>query len=98
MMFWFGHMNGWGWFVMSLSTLLFWAVIIAVGVLLFQALARPKSPGGGHSSWQKTPPGSGPEQVLAERYARGEIDDEEYHRRLAVLRGSPMDAAKPSAP
>jgi len=27
-----------------------------------------------------------PEQVLAERFARGEIDDEEYRARLAVLR------------
>lgn len=27
------------------------------------------------------------ERVLAERYARSEIDDEEYQRRLAVLRG-----------
>ncbi|MEU6591658.1 SHOCT domain-containing protein [Streptomyces sp. NPDC046881] len=36
--------------------------------------------------------------MLAGRYARGEIDDEEYHRRLAVLRGSPTDPVKPSAP
>ncbi|MFE8946895.1 SHOCT domain-containing protein [Streptomyces sp. NPDC007856] len=99
MMFWYGHgMNGWGWFVMSLSTLLFWALILTVGVLLFRALARPTPPGGGHSSWQKAPSGSGPEQILAERYARGEIDDEEYHRRLATLRGSSTDAAKPAAP
>ncbi|MBA2807739.1 SHOCT domain-containing protein [Streptomyces sp. KM273126] len=37
------------------------------------------------------PPGprSGPEQILAERYARGEIDEEEYERRMATLRGSP---------
>ena len=26
-----------------------------------------------------------PERVLAERFARGEIDEEEYHRRLDVL-------------
>ena len=28
----------------------------------------------------------GPERMLAERYARGEIDEEEYRERLAVLR------------
>ncbi|MFI0716705.1 SHOCT domain-containing protein [Streptomyces inhibens] len=33
--------------------------------------------------------GPTPEQILAERYARGEIDEEEYQRRLATLRGSP---------
>ncbi|QJY48987.1 SHOCT domain-containing protein [Pseudonocardia broussonetiae] len=27
--------------------------------------------------------------VLAERFARGEIDEEEYRRRTAVLRGDP---------
>ncbi|MFF4209541.1 SHOCT domain-containing protein [Streptomyces sp. NPDC001796] len=98
MMFWYGHgMNGWGWFVMSIGTLLFWALLIILGVLLFRALVRPTPPGGWHGTWQKTPPGSGPEQILAERYARGEIDDEEYHRRLATLRGSPADAGRPSA-
>jgi putative membrane protein len=28
----------------------------------------------------------GAEQILAERYARGEIDDEEYRQRLDTLR------------
>lgn len=33
-----------------------------------------------------------PEELLAERYAKGEIDDEEYARRLAVLRlGPPLE-------
>jgi putative membrane protein len=32
------------------------------------------------------PPASGsPQQLLADRFARGEIDEEEYRRRLAVL-------------
>ncbi|WP_020525278.1 SHOCT domain-containing protein [Catelliglobosispora koreensis] len=29
------------------------------------------------------------QQILARRYAAGEIDDEEYQRRLRVLRGQP---------
>ena len=34
-----------------------------------------------------------PEQVLAERFARGEIDESEYAQRLSVLRvGPPMYA------
>jgi putative membrane protein len=32
---------------------------------------------------------SRPEQILAQRFARGEIDEEEYRRRVAVVRGSP---------
>ncbi|MGW2651003.1 SHOCT domain-containing protein [Streptomyces sp. NPDC001393] len=97
-MFWYGHgMNGWVWFMMSLGTLLFWALIIVVGVLVFRALARPTPPGREHHPWPQTPPGSGPEQILAERYARGEIDEEEYHRRLTTLRGSPPGGSKPPA-
>ena len=83
-MFWYhGGMNGWGWFVMSLGTLLFWGVLVAAGVLLFRSLNRvPRDvhhPGAG----------STPEQLLAERFARGEIDEDEYRRRLSVLRGEP---------
>jgi putative membrane protein len=33
-----------------------------------------------------------PEQILAERFARGELDEAEYAQRLAVLRvGPPLD-------
>ncbi|MFI9201609.1 SHOCT domain-containing protein [Streptomyces sp. NPDC053048] len=49
----------------------------------------------GHTGWHKEPPPSSPEQILAERYARGEIDEEEYQRRLATLRGSPPGPPEP---
>jgi putative membrane protein len=81
-MFWYhGGTNGWGWLVMSVGTLLFWAVLVAAGVLFFRALNR--GPGDlRHSGARNTP-----EQLLAERFARGEIDEDEYRRRLSVLRG-----------
>jgi putative membrane protein len=102
-MFWYGHdPGGWGWFAMSAGMILFWAVLITVGVLLFRALSRP---GGGQRASYDTPPTHNtppthdtpsqrprhdlppaPEQVLAERFARGEIDEDEYRRRLGVLR------------
>ncbi len=98
-MFWYGHgMNGWGWFAMSISMVVFWALIIAIGVLLYRALARPTSPGGGPTTWHKTPPPDSPQQILAERYARGEIDEEEYERRLATLRRSPPRSPGPPSP
>ncbi|MGI5133262.1 MULTISPECIES: SHOCT domain-containing protein [unclassified Streptomyces] len=68
-------MNGWGWFVGSGSAILFLTLV----VLLVRAMNR----GSGHVHSHA---GSLPEQVLAERFARGEIDEEEYRRRLAVLR------------
>lgn len=82
MMFWHGHgVSAWGWFVMTVGMVLFWALIIAVAVLLFRALSRPQD-------GVRTPAGPPTaQQLLAERFARGEIDDEEYRRRLAVLRG-----------
>ncbi|WP_211266209.1 SHOCT domain-containing protein, partial [Streptomyces catenulae] len=55
-----------------------------------------------HPTWGTPPPPPGTpgrplpaEQILAERYARGEIDEEEYHRRLTTLRGSPSGTTEP---
>ncbi|CAL9656518.1 hypothetical protein SUDANB105_06825 [Streptomyces sp. enrichment culture] len=89
-MFWYDHdLSGWGWFAMSASMIVFWALIISLGVLLFRALARAGD--------TKTPTGTrgaDPEKLLAERFARGEIDEEEYDRRLTVLRGCAGDRAR----
>lgn len=85
MMFWYGHgMSGWGWVGMTLSMILFWALIITAGILLYRAL----SSGSEHSRERGAPARPSPEEVLAERFARGEIDEEEYRRRLTTLRGS----------
>jgi putative membrane protein len=81
MMYWYGPgMGGWGYALMALSMLLFWGLIIGAIVALVRYLrdAGPTSPA-------VTTPKS-PEQILADRFARGEIDEEEYQRRLAVLR------------
>ncbi|WP_426513786.1 SHOCT domain-containing protein [Dactylosporangium sp. McL0621] len=51
--------------------------LAAAGVVVY-ALRRPGSPDSGRDA----------AAILAERYARGEIDDEEYHRRLNRLRTS----------
>lgn len=96
-MFWYDHHNvsGWGWFTMSVGMILFWAVLITLGVLLFRALARSgDAPTTSPTSPMSTgAPSHGPvrptaEQLLAERYARGEIDEDEYRHRLAVLHGT----------
>jgi putative membrane protein len=47
-------------------------------VLIFRGL------GGG----RRRPDRADPEQTLAERFAAGEIDEEEYHRRLETLRSA----------
>ena len=83
-MMWFGdHMSGWGYALMGVGTLLFWGVIIAGIVVLVRYLSRGDAQGGARAA--DRPPTA--EQVLAERFARGEIDEEEYRRRLDTLRG-----------
>jgi putative membrane protein len=65
---------------MTLGMVAFWALLIAVVVWLVRGLDRRQA---GTPSAQRP----GPEQVLAERFARGEIDEQEFNDRLAALRG-----------
>ncbi|GAB2922430.1 SHOCT domain-containing protein [Streptomyces heilongjiangensis] len=86
-MFWYGHdLSGWGWFVMSTGMILFWAALIAFGVMLFRYLSGPSRTDGTGTSTGGPRPGHSPEELLAERFARGDIDEDEYRRRLTVLR------------
>lgn len=82
MMFWYDHdMGGWGYAGMGIGMVLFWALII-VGIV---ALVRFS----GRSQQNARPQPSevaAPEEVLAARFARGEISDTEYRERVAVLR------------
>ncbi|WP_078964083.1 SHOCT domain-containing protein [Streptomyces durhamensis] len=91
-MFWYGHgASGWGWFAMPVGIVLFWVLLITLDVLLYRSRA-PRERGNRASSRH---PGTSPEQLLAERFARGEIDEDEYRRRLTVLRGGGRDSPAP---
>lgn len=79
MMWWYGPgMSGWGYALMTVSMVLFWALIIFGAIALVRYLAR------GDRAVASRPT---PEQLLAERFARGEIDEHEYDQRLDTLRG-----------
>jgi putative membrane protein len=71
--------GGWG-VLMVLSMVAFWALLAAVGVALYRLReTEPRTvptPGGVTDA----------EEVLARRFAVGEIDESEYAARLAVLR------------
>jgi putative membrane protein len=87
MMWWYGNpMSGWGALFMTINTALFWSLIILGVIALFRYLNR---------SDRATTSRSTPEQVLAERFARGEIDEQEYHQRLDTLRGISWPGARP---
>jgi putative membrane protein len=74
---WWWHNSGWAWVWMSVMMVAFWAFVVAAVVLVARAL---KNPQGG--DWWARPPARSPQDILAERYARAEIDSEEYRRRL----------------
>ncbi len=73
-----GHMMGGGWIFGPVMMILFVAVIVAVVVLVIRWLGGV---GGG--------PGPRPKaalDILEERFARGEIDQDEFEQRGQVLR------------
>ncbi len=80
-MYWGNHgMNGWGYALMGINAILFWVLLVAAIVLLVRYLGDPRSASNGSRDRGSA------EQILADRFARGEIDDEEYRRRLATVR------------
>jgi putative membrane protein len=80
-MYWYHDgMHWWGIAFMIGGTLLFWALVIAGLVYLARYYDRNRQPVG-----RAAPPRPSPEELLAERYASGELDDEEYRHRLRTL-------------
>lgn len=73
--------DGWtwgGWIVMFLMMSAFWVLAITLVVWLVRGT---RSPGRG----ERGEPRSGAMAVLEERYARGEIDRDEFEERRATL-------------
>lgn len=84
MMFWDDHgMSGWGFGLMTAGMLIFWVLIILGAVMLFRQRGRASHHSGAEAEHRS------PEQLLAERFACGEIDTDEYRHRLDTLRSGP---------
>ncbi|MGW4890890.1 SHOCT domain-containing protein [Kitasatospora sp. NPDC004240] len=97
--------NGWGIGLMTVTMLLLLALLILGVIALVRYLGhttphhRPYPPVPPHAPAPPVvPPAAAPpaatdrpapEQLLAERLALGEIDPDEYRRRLSALRGDP---------
>ncbi|MDI9914431.1 hypothetical protein [Rhodococcus sp. IEGM 1379] len=85
---------GWGYVLMFVGMALFWGLLIlGIFLLIRYAGHGPAESGsksfGGSPSARFPPPRHSAEQLLAERFARGEIDETEYRSRLTVLRTEP---------
>ena len=80
----YGHhmWNGdWGgWFFGPIMMIVFIAVVVVVIVLLVRWLNGP-----GHGGVLHHPPAKAPLDILKERFARGEIDKEEFEERRRAL-------------
>ncbi len=76
---WHGHMGGWdgGWMWLWVSLMMLTWVVIIAGVAWAVVRSRDKSSTAGKGRAR---------EILDERYARGEIDAQEYHERLENLR------------
>ncbi len=79
---WCGDHMGWGGWGMMIG----WVLILALVILAVWAVSQGRRPGGG-VYWRRGDRGEDrAEALLREQYARGEIDEETYRRRLAELR------------
>jgi putative membrane protein len=71
MMHWSNDWSNWWW--MPVAMIVLWAIVIAAFALVIRELVLRS-------------PTRDADAALDARYARGEIDDEEYRRRRAILR------------
>ena len=66
------HMGRGWWWVMGVGWLIFLAVLVVLAVVLVRGFTNDR-------------PRGNADDILAERFARGEIDEDEYRRRRSAL-------------
>jgi putative membrane protein len=82
MMLWYDHdMSGWGYAGMAIGMVLFWVLVIGGIVALIRYASGDRA-----GRYAMPPEQPDAQQLLAIRFARGEIDEAEYREKLAVLR------------
>ncbi len=70
-------MGAGGWALMILAMVALWALVAVAGVAIFRGIRRGRTADSGERTAA---------QILEERFARGEIDIDEYHARQDALR------------
>ena len=84
MMYYGPGMGGWMMALMIFGNVLFWTVLILGAVMIARLLRRDSL---GHADSTEL----APQQLLAERFARGEMTEDDYRHSLRVL----SDTARP---
>jgi putative membrane protein len=85
-----GNWSGGDWLAMSSMMLLFWAVVVALVVWAVRSLrSERRLPDGDRTQT------TSPHDILSERYARGEIDDDEFQHRRELLHTTSSSGTKP---
>lgn len=85
---WHDSPGAWGWLLMALMMVVFWGgVAWVIGNLIRHGGSSSAPSHAGEPPTQRT----GPEDILHERFARGELDVEEYHHRVDALRAKKLD-------
>ncbi len=69
------EMMGWGHGAFGVFQMIFWIIVLGVIVVAVAWLVRKMAPSGAHQLFAPRSPGL---DVLEERYARGEINRDEY--------------------
>ena len=87
--------QGWStgdWVAMFLMMAVFWGAVIAVVVWAVRSLRSDRTDRTSRPTDQQTSePGGGAEQILGERFARGELTAEEFTRSRDLLHSKPGD-------
>jgi putative membrane protein len=80
MMWWYG-VGGWDYLLMATNAVLFGALVIVAVIVLLRYLDRRESDRAKSLAWRNRDP----RRELARRFAAGEIDEDEFRRRHAIL-------------
>lgn len=83
---WYHDGVGWGgWLVMTLAMVAFWVLVVVAVIAVFRGA------GSTGSSDRRGSGGPDARTILDERFARGEIDADEYQSRHAELQAAARD-------
>ena len=85
-----GNWSGGDWLAMIGTMLLFWGVLIALVVWVVRSVRS-----GGQQPGSARTDMAVPDDILAQRYARGEIDDDEFRRCRVLLHDTTGSETQP---